>query len=243
MTQKVRGFLANIICCCVYNKNARRKLRAILSSDVIGQLRFIRRDIRTRITKVKFFVGYQGRNLIIAVNDKYIYKFPLRRPNATELTLREKRVVDVLGKCSPIPTPAVCILKYKNQLVRKYDFIHGCSLRQMPPEKILAHIDTLAPKIAEFMYKIGQMNPPELQDLKPADAGAPGYLYGWCQGDICDNFIMNPDTMEIIAFIDWEDNFYGKFDRFFRNQKRTPGRELMAAVLVEYDKMFYAGKK
>lgn len=241
-SSKIRRFFTNIICALVYNKHRRKTLRAVLNSPTIRHIKFIKKDLKQPLRRVKMFVGQQTRNLIIGVNDEYIYKFPLRRDNSRELALREKRVVDVFHAVSPIPIPGVELLDYDGHIVRKYEFIRGCTLRQLSTEDVLANIDTLARQIAVFIHEIARRDPAKLRDLKPADAGGPGFMYGWFQGDICDNFLVNPETMEITTFIDWEDNMYGDFSYVFSAEQRTPRRELMNAVHREYKRLYYGDK-
>ena len=102
MAGKIRRFFTNIICGCIYNKDARKRVRVMLNSPMSSYIRFIRRDIDAPIKKIKTFTGYQARNLLISVNDEYIYKFPLRRTNSGELTIRESRIVGALSPVSPI---------------------------------------------------------------------------------------------------------------------------------------------
>lgn len=123
--QPIRHFFTNIICGCVYNKDDRKKLRVLLNSPVMSYLRFVRADLGVKIRRFRTFVGYQARSLLIGVNDKYIYKFPLRRDNYRELAMREKRVTDALRAVSPLYIPNVEVLNYNGMLVRKYDLIRG----------------------------------------------------------------------------------------------------------------------
>ena len=105
----------------------------------------------------------------------------------------------------------------------------------------MKNIDKLASQVARFMYDIAMADPDEIRDLKPAPDMRPGYMCGWCQGDICDNFMVNPDTMDVIAFIDWEDAKFFDFSHLFHVEKRSPAREFMLAVEREYKKLY--GKK
>ena len=47
--------------------------------------------------------------------------------------------------------------------------------------------------------------------------------------------------MEIIAFIDWEDCYFGDFAATFTGDQRSPNRELMRAAKREYDKLYNKG--
>lgn len=239
MAGTIHRFFTNIICGCIYNKDTRKRVRVILNSPMLSDLRFIRQNIKQPIKKIQTFVGYQARNLLISVNSEYIFKFPLRRSNSDELTIREKRIVDTFIPISPIHIPAVDIFEHNNQLVRRYEFIHGVGLRQIPMDIAMKNLDTLAKQIAKFIYTIGTSDPASIRDLKPKRTAKPGYMYGWTQGDICDNFIVDFKTMKIIAFIDWEDCEFRDFSAMFHGDKRSPHRELMLAVKREYDRLYH----
>ena len=235
----VRHFLVNVFCAFIPNKPLRKKMRVMLNSDVNGCVRFIKHDLnKKKIGHIKFFVGYQARSLIVSVNNEYVYKFPLRRKDADKLAVREKRIVDALSKISPIRVPGVELLKWNEKIVRKYEHISGVTLSQMKSDDVINHIDVLAPKIAKFIYDIACVDPKEIRDLKPSASARPGYCLGWYQGDIADNFIIDPETFDVVAFIDWEDARFCDFSWIFTAEKRSPRRELMMAVGTEYDKLY-----
>ncbi len=238
MAGAIRKFLTNIVCGCIYNKDTRKRVRVILNSSISSDIRFIRKNLNKPVHKVKTFIGYQARNLLISANDEYIYKFPLRRSNSRELTINEKRLVDAFIPISPIHIPGVEIFEHRGQLVRRYEFIRGTGLRQIPLDIAMKNLDTLARQIAEFIFKIGISDPESIRDLKPTPDARPGYMYGWTQGDICDNFMVDIKTMKIIAFIDWEDCEFRDFSCMFHGDKRSPHRELMPLVKREYDKLY-----
>lgn len=240
MAGSIRRFFTNIICGCVYNKDKRKRLRVVLNSSLMDCLRFIKKNTGTSPRRIKTFVGYQARSLLISSNDEYIFKFPLRRSDSDTLARREQRLVNAFSPLSPIFIPPVDVFVHRGHLVRRYPFIHGTQLRQLPLDVAMANIDTLAKQIAEFIFKIGSCDPESVRDLKPSPDAIPGYMYGWSQGDICDNFILDASTMKIIAFIDWEDCMFGDFSQIFTMDKRSPHRELMAAVRHEYDALYAA---
>ena len=242
MPGPIRRFFTNIICGCVYNKDKRKRLRVVLNSSMTDCLRFIHKNTGTRPRRIKTFVGYQARSLLISSNDEYIFKFPLRRSNSDALTQREQRLVDVFQGISPIPIPPVDVFPHHGHLVRRYPFIVGAQLRQMPLDVVLSNLDTLAKQIAEFIFVIGFSDPESVRDLKPSPDATPDYMYGWSQGDICDNFIVDMTTMKIIAFIDWEDCTFGDYSKIFTSDKRSPHRELMSAVRTEYDRIYRASR-
>ena len=235
----IRRFFSNIVCGFVPNRDRRRLVRVVLNSDVFGYLRFIRRDCGgMRLRKIKMFVGYQARSLLISVNDKFIYKFPLRRDDSDALALRESRIVSALAPLSPIYVPPVVLLKYKNRIVRKYEFIPGVQFRHLPSDFAYAHIDAIASQIAGFIYAIGRADPVSIRDLKSSPDMLPGDKIGWTQGDIYDNFLVDATSGRVIAMIDWEDAFFGDFAHLFRRRHVSIASELMDRVLVQYDKLF-----
>ncbi len=238
----IRHFFANIIAGCIRDKDARKKMRVLLNSPVLDDLRFIRRDLNgARLTKIKTFIGYQARSLLISVNDAYIYKFPLRRENYRELALREKRVSDSLARVSPIKIPRVELINWRGQLIRKYEFLPGCTMRQLPASDVIKHKTKIARQIANFLHTVASSDPAEIRNLKPTPDATPGYMYGWFQGDIWDNFMLDPETYDVISFIDWEDCAFTSFASAFESEKRSPNREIMLATRREYDKI-YNGK-
>ncbi len=235
----IRKFFANVVSGLVINKAKRKKVRVILNSPMMSYVKFIRRDLGDeKIQKMKTFIGYRARSLIIGVNDKYIYKFPLQRSNYRELAMREKRIVDAFQNISPIAIPPVELLTWRGILVRKYKYVPGKTVSQFDAADILRHKTKLARQVANFMYVIGQSDPAEIRDLKPNPDEKPGFMAGWCQGDICDNFMIDDKTFNVLYFIDWEDCAFAPFECVMGWAVRTPGRELMAAVRSEYEKIY-----
>ena len=239
----VHRFFTNIICGFVYGKDRRKKLRVILNSPMREYVRFIRHDTGLRSPRLRTFVGYLARSLIIGVNNKWVYKFPLRRDNYRELAMREQRIINALRPFSSIPVPGVEMIEYNGMLIRKYDFVHGATLRGAPRDLIMANLDKLAVAVAKFMYELATLDPDEIRDLKPSPDAKPGYMRGWCQGDICDNFMIDLKTMTISAFIDWEDARFCDFSYMFKCEKQSPAREFMKAVHAEYDRLWNANHK
>lgn len=238
MASGLRRFLTNVVCGLVYNKDARKKVRVVLNSPMLEYIAFIRRDTGIRAPRIKAFIGYQARSLILGVNNKWVYKFPLRRDNYRELAAREERIVSALSHATSVCVPPVELIEYKGRLIRKYKFVPGVTLRAAPVELVMKHIDTLAVQVAQFLYDVAATDPDEIRDLKPSPDAAPGYMQGWFQGDICDNFMFDPKTMKLTAFIDWEDAAFMNFEHLMHREKRTPAREFMLAVEREYKKIW-----
>ncbi len=241
--KSIRHFFTNVICGLVYSKHGRKKLRVLLNSPLMEYIRFIRADTGLCFPRMRTFVGYQARSLIISADNRWIYKFPLRRDNYRQLARREQRIVRALRPFSPIDIPDVELIENKGMLVRKYEFIRGVTLRGGPRDVIMANLDVLAAQVARFLYDVACADPDEIRDLKPEPDAAPGYMRGWCQGDVCDNFMIDLKTMRVIAFIDWEDACFCDFSYMFNCEKRTPAREFMNAVHIEYDKIWHMRDK
>lgn len=234
-----RHLFSNIVCGFIPNKDKRKKVRVLLNSPVAADIKFIRRDLGPeKIKKLKTFIGYQARSLLIAVNDKYIYKFPLRRANYRDLVMREKRVVDAFSGVSRIRIPRVDVLDFNGDLVRKYEFIRGATMRQLNPADVMRHKTKIARQVADFIHAVATRDPEQIRDLKPSPDVAPTKFCGWTQGDIADNFMLDPNSFDVIAFIDWEDCFFGDITPLLMRDKRSPAREVMAAVKTELDKLY-----
>ncbi|MBD5400859.1 hypothetical protein HDR61_03910 [bacterium] len=236
----IRRFVTNIICGFVYSKDGRKKLRVLLNSPLREYVRFIRIDTGLRRLHMRTFVGYQARSLLISVRNKWIYKFPLRRDNYRELAMREYRIVNALRPYSNVNIPDIELINYKDILVRKYPFINGTSLRHAPHDLVMKNMASLAAQVARFLYDIGRADPVEIRDLKPSPDCAPGYMCGWSQGDVYDNFMIDLKTMRVCAFIDWEDARFCDFSYMFRCEKNKLARDFMNAVKTEYDKLWSA---
>ena len=243
MATKTKHFVVNAICGLVYGRDRRRYVRTVLNGNVIRNVRFVRANLGTRINRIRIRTGYRGLNIVIIANDKWAFKFPVAVPNATETARREKRIVDALTRFCPVKVPRIELLEMPNDdgtttTVRKYEFVRGVTVRDMPVKTALANINKLAPQMAAAVYAISCADPTEIRDLKPTPRARAGYMRGWSQGDICDNFMIDPKTMKIIAYIDWEDAAFTDMTPMFRNNRKTPNKEIMAAVAHEYDKLW-----
>lgn len=245
MLNAIRHFCTNIICAFIWNKYKRKKMRVLLNSNILSDLIFIKRDIQEPIKYFKTYTGYMARSLVINVNNKWVYKFPLCRENSDELSLREKRIVDAISKYISGYIPPVEILEMPHartgqKLVRKYPFVSGVSLRGLPVETVLKHKKKLAHQLAVFLYETAVADPAEIRDLKihpilkspPIDHSS--YMVGWFQGDIADNFLINPKTCDIVAFIDWEDSRFIDFSQMLEMDKSIKQRTVLSATVQEY---------
>lgn len=240
-THPIRHFFTNLICGLIPNQERRKHVRVFLNSDIGAYKKFIRRDLGVKKLKIRTAVGFRAKNLIIIANDKFVYKFPLRNRESNAMALREQRIVNAFSDVSPIYIPHVQLLKYKNNYVRKYEYINGLRFDQMSDNDINANMDTWAKQIAEFLYTIGMSDPESIRDLKPAGATAPRPFYGWYHGDIDSNFMIDAKTKKIIAIIDWEDCRYDDISNIWFS--RMPhGNEFMSRVRAQYLKLCGMGE-
>lgn len=199
----VKHFAANILCGFIPSKKLRHRIRVRAHFDLSKYIDFAVRDSGLVNPTVRTYQGHGGmKKIIVALNNTVAYKFPLvaRRADSPR---REKMFTDAFRDVSPIRLPKMEILQFGGMDVLKYEFIAGSTLADTPADAIRRHGDKIAHQLAEFLFEIGRSNPPALRKLKPARA-KPGYMYGWYHGDIGGNFIIDPTTGDITAFIDWE---------------------------------------
>ena len=237
---KIRHFITNMICGLIYNQETRKHVRAALNSPLVGLLVMIKNDSGIRHPKYKIITGFRGRNLLIKVNDKYIYKYPTQKCNfAPNIEVRERDITSELAKISPIFIPVPTLLKYQDKIVRRYDVVHGISLRQLIKRgKIYEKYKRyLAHQVAYFMYVIAKHNPRALYKYKDDASAKPGFMFGWHHCDLLDNFMIDDKTFKITSFIDWEEVGFGDFSDIFYD-KNPYLNEFMQMIADEYKKIY-----
>ena len=207
---KWRHLISNIICGFIPNKSKRDLTRVKIRYNTRPFVKFVRDYMGDNNVKITTCVGGGCKNFIVLVNSQFAFKFPLC-DDGTERALRELRITTALRKYSRFKIPEMEIIKWNNMAVRKYEFFPGVVLGEIPPRIAMANRHHIANQIAQFMYEIGRADPVEIRDLKPKKTAKPGYLYGWFHNDIGQNFILNPDTFDIVGFIDWEVAEFGSF--------------------------------
>ena len=238
----IRHFITNMICGLIYNQKTRKKVRAALNSPIIGLLAFIKKDCGFKRVRYKIITGFRGRNLLIKVNDKYIYKYPTQKCNfAPNIEVREKDITTELAKFSPIYIPIPVLLKYGDKIVRKYDVVNGLSLRQVIEKgKIYEQYKKyLAHQVAYFMYVIARHDPKNIKKYKDNPDDKPGFMFGWHHCDLLDNFMIDEKTFKIVAFIDWEEVGFSDFSNQFID-KNPILNDFMKNVEEEYKKIYKA---
>lgn len=237
-------FIYNIICAFIWKRSLRDKVRTMLRfPQTFEYIRYIRNTYcKSKNYKIKTTVGYGCKNFVIILDDKYVFKFPLRN-NGYDVSFREKRITDALRPISPIKIPEMEIIKYKDIFVRKYEFAKGTMLTNIKPDIINKNAQIIAKQLAEFLYIIGKSDPQEINDLKTNSTDTPNYMHGWFHNDIAGNFFINKDTLKITYFIDWENTIFGDFipclitsSHFWDKNKY---KAIMPHLMAEYSKLYF----
>lgn len=242
----MRHFLSNIIAGVIWKKSLRDKVRTMIRFPQTHiYTRYVRRLSGGQKCKIKTVVGYGCKNWIVILNNERVFKFPLLN-NGRAIAMREQRIVEAFAKISPIKIPAMKILKYEGVYVREYEFASGKLLTDVSPKIIMHNSVHIAKQLANFLYTIGKSDPRALRDLKPDAAVKPGYLYGWFQGDIWQNFMLDEKTLNITYFLDWEGTNFEDFRTALRvashNWDKFGYKGIIVDVMAEYSKLYMADK-
>ncbi|MBO7042473.1 MAG: hypothetical protein J6W08_01245 [Alphaproteobacteria bacterium] len=240
----MRHLISNIICGFIWSKRLRDKVRTRIrfpqTRDYVRYVRKFARNMEQR--KIRTLVGYGCKNFIVILNNKHVFKFPLLT-DGKDVSIREKRIVDAFYGISPIKIPLLKVIPYKNIYIRKYEFAKGTLLTDVSPKVIAEHSEHIAKQIAKFLYVIGKQDPVEIRDLKPNQSDRPGFLYGWCQDDIWQNFMLDTKTFDITFFIDWENTKFADFRPSLyvssHNWDKFGYRSIMINVIAEYAKLYF----
>lgn len=245
----MRHFLSNIVCAFIWKKSTRDLVRTMIrfpqTRDYVRYVRNFAKNMEHK--KIKKIVGYGCKNFVIILNNKHVFKFPLLN-DGKDVATREKRIVDAFYGISPIKIPLMKIIPYKNIYIRKYEFATGTLLTDIKPAIIMQHSEHISKQIANFLYVIGKNDPIEIRDLKDNPNDKPGFLYGWFQKDIWQNFMLDTKTFDITFFIDWElasfEDFRSSLYVSAHNWDKFGYRKLIVDVMAEYAKLYfrYSGK-
>ena len=231
----------------IWKKPLRKKVRTLLyyPRKTYESVRFVRNYARKhnmKKCKIKIKVGWICLNLIVVLNEKYVFKFPIKT-DGRQIAEREKRITDALRVVSPIKIPKMEIIPYKDIVVRKYEFAHGTLLSEMDASVVTEHANYIGKQIAKFLYVLAKYDPIEIRDLKPDANDKPGFLYGWNHGDIWQNFMINPRTFDITYFIDWESVNFGSLEPCLRSAKWSWSRfgyeSLVPEIMNEYSRLYH----
>ena len=178
-----------------------------------------------------------GWNIGFIVKNRYVFKVrkhvDINIP-AKKIT-REKRITDALRPFANVQILNIDVVKLDGFTFYKYDFIPGRNLNTLPMNKIMERKNYYGHTIAEFIYKIHNARPTEINDLKTDDGD------GWNHHDICNNIIVNPKTLDIIGIIDWEYAGWGPLETEIQNctrfSKKLAKSGLDTIIRNEYKKL------
>lgn len=241
----IRKILANIICGFVPNKSRRDLLRVRLRYNTRPFVKFVRDYIGDPNARITTCVGYGCTNFIVLVDSRYAFKFPLLDDGSAR-AMRELRITDALRRHTSFKIPHMDVIPWNGISVRRYEFFPGVVLGELSRSVVLRNRYHLARQIAQFMYEIGRADPVSIREFKPVKTARPHYLYGWFHNDIGQNFILNPDTLDIVGFIDWETVIFGPFDVGLymadHHWDKLGYRGLMVDVLHAYSDLYYSSQ-
>lgn len=232
----------NIILGFVPSKKMRHRLRLRMNFNLAPYIEFARRDSNRPHARVRTYQGHGGQKKVIVVLDNAIaYKFPLVASRASG-PRREKMFTDAFRKISPIHLPEMQVLQFRGLDVLKYEFVSGKTVADLPADVLRRHGDKIAHQLADFLFAIGMSDPASLRGEKPTPQSRPGYMYGWAHNDIGGNFVIDPATGDITAFIDWETAAFCDWSNDMRSayrffDKHGAGDIILNAVLL-YSKKY-----
>lgn len=244
----LRTFFANIVCGTIPGKRRRDIVRI-----KIKYREYLRDCKKFAIThtdgkkhKIRIDIGRRSHNLVLVVDNIAAFKFPLH-DNGYDKAIFEKRIVDTFSKISPIKIPKLEVIQWGDITVRKYEFADGVLLKKISPKIVIANRDKIASQIAKFMVVMNCSDPIELRDLKKNPEDKPDLFYGWFHNDIAENFTIDPKTMKIKYFIDWEDTRFCDFKLGLSASKRRWNTYkffgLMDAVIDKYTELYKKSAK
>lgn len=237
----IKHLAANILCGFIPDKKIRHRVRVRAYFDISKYIEFAKANAGRPNASVRTYQGHGGMKKIIVVLDNAVaYKFPLVAARA-DSPRREKMFTDAFRDASPIRLPKMDVLKFNGMDVLKYEFISGRTLADTPSRVIRRHGDKIAKQLAKFIFEIGRSNPPALRKLRPPRA-RPGYMYGWYHGDIAGNFVIDQNTGDISAVIDWESAAFCDMRpdimAAFKFMEKRAAADVILKAVIEYGKLY-----
>ena len=181
-----------------------------------------------------------GWNIGFIVDNKYVFK--IRKFNDQfaniDKIIKEKRITDAMAQYATLAIPQIEIFEIDDFRFYRYNFIPGRNLNTFPLRDIIANKKLWAYQIAEFIYAIHNARPVDISDLQRGDGD------GWNHHDICNNILVNPQTMKIVGIIDWEYAGWGPLETEFNNcvafSKNMRASGIIDDIRNEYNKLISA---
>ena len=236
----------NLFCMFIPNKELRHRARMLMTFDIKPYIIFAKNDANLPNAHVNIHQGHGGMKKIIIVLDKSVaYKFPLS-PARYNSPKTEKMFTDAFREISPIKLPKMQIVKMSVNGtiidVLKYEFINGTPVGKVSQETLEKYEDKIAQQLGRFLFEIGESDPTSIEHLKPSKNTKPGFMYGWAHNDIGGNFLVDENTGEITAVIDWESAAFCDFetDLIAANKFLTKrgARNIITKTIIEYTKLY-----
>ena len=218
------------------SQSMRHKLRVFANYDTDACIDFVRKNCGIKNPTIKTHTGWGAKNLVVVADDAVVFKFPLVR-RRYDAPIRERRMIDAF-----VGPDIARTMKFGDANVLVYPFVRGCVMTDLPRDIVRANAAKIGAGLGRRIFEMGRRDPAELADLKPQDARAPGFMYGWFHNDIGGNFIINPKTMDFVGFIDWESaqycDFRGDFRRAFRHMWRRGYGDVIKHAAYEYCRLW-----
>lgn len=239
----LKNTAVNVISGMIPSKRMRHRVRTRLTYDIGKYIDFAKNDAGRPNARVRTYSGHGGmKKIIVVLDDEIAYKFPLV-PAKYDTPKREKMFADAFRDVSPVHIPKMEIVQFNGVDVLKYEFLTGKTLVDMDAETIKRHSDKIAKQLAAFMFEIGRSDPKSIRKLKPRGA-KPEMFVGWYHNDIGGNFVVNPATGDIVAFIDWESAEWTSMHKDLMRARRFLDKrdcgDLIMKTVFEYIALYQA---
>ena len=241
----IRNLFSNIVCGFIPGRARRNLVRVRLRYNTRQYVKFVRSYFNDSKIPLTTCVGWGCQNFIVLAGGRYAFKFPLL-DNGRERAERERDITDALRKKITMKIPQMQILDFNGLAVRKYEFFPGVTLDQIPRSAYLANRYHIANQIARFIYQTGIADPVSIRKYKSVPTQAPSFMHGWFHNDIGGNFILNPETMDIVGFIDWECVGFNDFSVGLYTAShywdKLGFRGMVVDVMREYTRLYYSSE-
>lgn len=154
-----------------------------------------------------------GWNIGFIVDHRYVFKIRKFYDKTTpvEKIMREQRITNALADAASVRIPRIRVVRAGKYTFYEYDFIPGRNMNTFSGAAIARYAPVWGAEIGEFIHSIHNAQPALLDDLQdcPGD--------GWNHNDICNNVIIDPDTMHVAGVIDWEYSGWGMLATEYEN--------------------------
>lgn len=178
-----------------------------------------------------------GQHIGFIVDKKYVFKVRRNYDEqiARDRIQREARITDAVAKILPVDVPKIEMFDSGEFLYFKYDMIPGKNIIHYSLHELKANREKLGKQMAELIYTLYNTNLRSISDLRTKPGNS------WTHGDFCSNLILDPETMDIVAIIDWEFADCGTLHHEFAGinifRKKMRDANILLYVVTEYYKI------